>query len=74
MSRLAGKVVLSARRSDARIVDGRAAEVVVETPGLAVQLDGDVAGETPMRFWVDRAALRVSLPAGPLPAIFAPPH
>lgn len=70
--RLAGKVALSARRSDSRMVRGRASEVVVETPGLAVQLDGDVAGQTPMRFSVDRAALLVSLPAGPLPAIFAP--
>jgi YegS/Rv2252/BmrU family lipid kinase len=67
--RLAAKVALFSRREDARMVYTRAAEVVVETPGLAVQLDGDVAGETPMRFWVDRAALRVSLPAGPLPSI-----
>jgi YegS/Rv2252/BmrU family lipid kinase len=72
--RLAAKVALFSRREDARIISTRAAEVVVETPGLAVQLDGDVAGETPMRFWVDRAALRVSLPAGPLPSILRPPR
>jgi diacylglycerol kinase (ATP) len=71
--RLAAKVALSSRRDDAQMVLGRASEVLVETPGLAVQIDGDVAGETPMRFWVDSAALRVSLPAGQLPPIFGRP-
>ena len=71
--RLAGKVLLG-KREDARLVQLRSAEVHIETPGLSVQLDGDHAGETPMSFGVDARALLVSVPAGPLPAIFERPH
>jgi YegS/Rv2252/BmrU family lipid kinase len=46
-----------------------AATVEVSTPGLPIQLDGDPCGATPASFRVDRAALRVSVPAGPLPAV-----
>jgi diacylglycerol kinase family enzyme len=44
---------------------------VLETPGLPVQLDGDYAGETPMRFSVDAGALAVSIPASAQPDILA---
>lgn len=71
--RLAGKVVLG-RRQDARLHRFRAAEVVVETPGLAVQLDGDFVGRTPMAFSVDPGALLVSLPGGALPPVFGRSH
>ncbi|MFN0095396.1 MAG: diacylglycerol/lipid kinase family protein [Dehalococcoidia bacterium] len=48
-------------------------DLTIETPGLAVQLDGDFAGRTPMRFQVDRLALRMRVPPGPLPAILGGP-
>ena len=38
----------------------------VPTPGLPVQLDGDVVGETPVTLTVEREALKMSVPAGPL--------
>jgi YegS/Rv2252/BmrU family lipid kinase len=68
--RLAGKVV-AGKREDPRLSTFRTSELRLETPGLAVQLDGDYFGETPMKFTVEPAALRVSLPAGRLPEIFA---
>lgn len=68
--RLAARVV-TGRAHDARhIIEDRTAEVRIETAGLAVQLDGDYAGETPMTFSIAPHALRVSVPAGPLSAIF----
>lgn len=58
------------RREGRHIVTGRFEEVAVATPGLPVQLDGDPAGSTPMTFRVERGALRVSIPAGPLPPLW----
>ena len=71
--RLAGKVALG-RKDDSRLKRFRSPEVTIETPGLAVQLDGDYAGETPMTFSVERSALLVSVPAGPLPVLFGREH
>lgn len=71
--RLARKVAFG-RRDDPRIVHLRTPELAVETPGLAVQLDGDYVGETPMTFSADPGALLVSVPAGPLAPIFAREH
>jgi len=71
--RLAGKVVLG-RQDDPRIMHLRTPELTIETAGLPVQLDGDYAGETPMRFCVDPGALLVSVPGGPLARIFAREH
>ncbi|MEP6870834.1 MAG: diacylglycerol kinase family protein [Anaerolineaceae bacterium] len=68
--RLGARVALSRAHDDRHIIQYRTAEVRVETPGLAVQLDGDYAGETPMAFSIAPRALRVSVPAGPLSAIF----
>jgi YegS/Rv2252/BmrU family lipid kinase len=42
----------------------RVREVSIDTAGLAVQVDGDYAGETPMRFGARPAALDVLLPRG----------
>ncbi len=63
--------VLAGRREGRHIVAGRFAEVVVETPGLPVQLDGDPVGQTPMTFRTEPGVLRVSLPAGPLPPLWS---
>lgn len=71
--RLARKVALG-RREDPRIVHLRTPELTIETGGLAVQLDGDYVGETPMRFSVDPGALLVSVPGGRLAPIFAREH
>lgn len=51
----------------------RAATIDVTTPGLPLQLDGDVIGETPVLLCVDPGALRVSVPPGPLPPVLASP-
>ena len=70
---LAARLV-TGRISKARhVVEGRAREVTIATPGLAVQLDGDYIGETPMRLQVEPGALAVSLPGGPLPAFLTIP-
>jgi diacylglycerol kinase family enzyme len=68
-ARLAGKLALNRLSGDSCVYEGRVTAVEVETPGMAVQLDGDYAGETPMRFSVEPGALRVSLPEGELPPI-----
>lgn len=47
----------------------RARDIDIATPGLPVQLDGDPIGHTPMRFGILPGALRLSVPAGPLPPI-----
>lgn len=48
---------------------GQAHSFAVETPGIPIQLDGDVCGETPATFRVEPGVLRVSVPAGPLPEV-----
>lgn len=45
-------------------------ELDIHTPGLAVQVDGDVIGETPMNICVEPGAVVVSVPPGPLPPLF----
>lgn len=67
--RLSGRLALSRVEEDVRSVVERADEVQVTTARLPVQLDGDYFGETPMTFHVERGALLVSIPGGPLPAI-----
>jgi diacylglycerol kinase family enzyme len=56
------------------VLEHRAKEIRIETPGIPVQLDGDYVSETPMTFSSDPGALLVSVPAGPLPAIFGREH
>ena len=73
-ARITAKLASASFRDDSRVLQTRAAEVVVKTPGLAVQLDGDFVGHTPMAFTADPGALLVSVPAGPLAEIFTRPH
>lgn len=72
-ARIAARLAVNWVHGDRHVVEGQVAEVRIETPGLAVQLDGDYAGETPMTFSVDPGALLVSVPAGPLAPIFGEP-
>lgn len=65
---MAARVAAGARLGRG-IVTERTPELVFETPGFPVQLDGDPIGATPMTFRVAHRALRVSLPAGPLPEL-----
>lgn len=69
--RLALKLARGRLSGDQNAIEQRVQCVRIETPGLAVQFDGDYAGETPMEFRVEPGALRVSLPPGELPGIFA---
>lgn len=48
----------------------RGSHIVVDTPDMPVQVDGDVIGETPMTFTLAARALKISVPAGTLPQIF----
>jgi len=69
--RLALKVATGRLSGDRNVIERRIQRVVIETPGLAVQFDGDFAGETPMEFEIAHRALAVRLPPGPLPRIFS---
>ncbi|MBA4179143.1 MAG: hypothetical protein C0506_01005 [Anaerolinea sp.] len=69
-ARIAVRLAVGRAHGDRHVIEGQVPEVRIQTPGLAVQLDGDFAGETPMTFAVDPAALRVSVPAGALAPIF----
>lgn len=71
LARLSGKLVAGRLAGDTAFVSARVPELVFETPGFAVQLDGDPALTTPATFTIDRLALRVSIPRGPLPPIFS---
>ena len=73
-ARLAAKLGIGNFSGDSNVIEGRAREVRIETPGLAVQLDGDFVGETPMTFRSEPGALLVSVPSGPLSPIFAREH
>ncbi len=71
--RLGARILANRLEGDQAVRAVRARIAQVETPGLPVQLDGDVVGETPMQFTVEALALLLSVPAGPLPALFARP-
>lgn len=68
-ARIAAKVATGHLGHDPCIHSARTSEVVIETEGIPVQLDGDFAGETPMHFAIEARALPVSVPAGALPAV-----
>lgn len=55
---------LSDGRTAGNVEYFRARSIEIETPGIAVQIDGELAGETPMRFEVAPLALNVIVPAG----------
>lgn len=64
---------LGMRRLDGPgVLRARATEVDIQTAGLPFQLDGDPVGETPARFTIRPAALRMRIPPGPLPAFLQP--
>ena len=63
-ARLAVEVLARRADSDARVHQLRASCFAVGTPGLLVQVDGDVIGETPTTLTVQRQALHVSVPSG----------
>ena len=55
---------VSEGRSAANVEYFRAKSIDIETPGIAVQIDGELAGVTPMRFEIAPLALNVIVPAG----------
>lgn len=57
-------VLLGRHQERASIHYRRLASLDVRTPGLPVHVDGEYVGETPMRFEVAPAALRVVVPRG----------
>jgi diacylglycerol kinase family enzyme len=67
--RMMGEVAINRIARDPAVVSFQTSDLLIETPGLPVQLDGDYACETPLRFGVDPLALAVSVPAGPLPPV-----
>ncbi len=71
-ARLAMKLAIGRLAGDRHVIEERITQVAIETPGLAVQFDGDFVGETPMAFEIEPGALAVRVPAGDLPAIFRP--
>jgi len=60
------KVVARRHAGDTGVRELRTPHFEVTTPGIPVQVDGDVIGETPIMLTVEREALRMSVPAGPL--------
>ena len=60
------KVVARRHPGDAGVRELRTSRFEVSTPGIPVQLDGDVVGETPLTLTVEQGALKMSVPAGPL--------
>ena len=69
--RHAARALARRHGGDARVRQLRTARFAVETPGLPVQVDGDVVGETPLTLTVERGAVRMSVPRGPLPPVLA---
>ena len=59
------KVVARRHPGDAGVRELRTSRFDVQTPGIPVQVDGDVIGETPVTLTVEQEALRMSVPAGP---------
>jgi len=57
-------VLLGKHHERPHVLHREIATLVVRTPGLPVQLDGEYLGETPIRFAVAPGALRVIVPRG----------
>ena len=64
--RQALKVVARRHPGDAGVRELRTPRFEITTPGIPVQLDGDVVGETPVALTVEQGAITMSVPAGPL--------
>ena len=69
-ARASANLLLRRIHRDRALVSAQVSELTIETPGIPVQADGDYVGETPVTFGIEPAALLVSVPAGPLPALF----
>lgn len=57
-------ILLRRHHRRAHVVVRQLALMAIDTPGLPVHIDGESIGETPMRFEVAPAALRVVVPEG----------
>jgi YegS/Rv2252/BmrU family lipid kinase len=71
MTSLALRLLLGRQDRAKGVTFRRLRELVVETPGLPVQADGEDFGDTPMRFTVALAALDVLLPRGKAGRLFS---
>ena len=60
------KVIVRRHSGDKGVRELRTTHLNITTPGLPVQVDGDVVGETPTTLTVERRALLISVPAGKL--------
>ncbi len=70
-ARMSARLLAGRLANDRRTIAARATEVALLTPGIPVQLDGDYARESPVRFTVDPGALWVSIPADARPDILS---
>jgi diacylglycerol kinase family enzyme len=68
-ARLSAKLLRKKLEGDPMVEMAKVREVRVLTPGIPYQLDGDPGGETPASFTVEEGAVRMRLPAGPLPPV-----
>jgi len=71
--RVSARLLLGRLQGDSAVRSALLPELLVDTPGLPVQIDGDYVGVTPMRFGLKPGGLLVSIPAGPLPPILSGP-
>ncbi len=69
----AARLVIGKHESRDNVTFRRVRALELDTPGLAVQLDGEYCGETPVRFTVEPLALEVLLPRGKADRLFSRP-
>lgn len=69
-ARLAAKLGRARLCGDPCTHCARSSRLAIETAGIPLEVDGDVAGYSPVEIRVEPRALLVSVPAGPTPAIF----
>jgi diacylglycerol kinase (ATP) len=67
------RVLLHRHERSGNVIYRQGQEIVIETPGIPVQLDGDACGETPLRITVAPLALTVIVPAGARLEMFSAP-
>lgn len=68
--RLAAKLGLGRLAGDRCVACSRSPTYTIETPGIPLEVDGDVVGASPVEIRVEPGALMVSVPAGAPPPIF----
>lgn len=71
-TRLATRLLRRSLSGQRGVIEAAAREVIIRTPGLPYELDGDAAGFTPVTLVVEPAVVPVSLPPGPVPPLFRP--